>query len=138
MTRVLVIDGNKKLTDSVGMQCLEHGIALRMADTFCDGIRHLLETPVSLVLLDSGLAHLPGADLARLFDTVAPGVPVVVRVESGRGTDEQVRFELHGFRVVREPVDVLELVVKAERPARVVAPRPVDAAAALDAGCRHP
>lgn len=133
-----MIDGNKKLTESVGMQCLEHGIAVRMADTFCDGIRHLLETPVSVVLLDSGVTHLPGAELARLFDTVAPGVPVVVRVEAGQGMDEQVRFELHGFRVVREPVDVLDLVVKAERAARVVTSRPVDEAAALDAGCRQP
>ena len=135
MTRVLMIDGNGTLTKSVGMQCLEQGIAIRMADTFCEGVRHLLETPVSLIILSSRLAHLPGAELTRLFDTVAPGVPVVVRVEAGQGMDEQVRFELHGFRVVREPFDVLDLVVKAERPARIAVTRPVDAAAALEAVC---
>ena len=136
MTRVLLIDENRALTESVGMQCVEHGIAVRMDETFCEGVRHLLETPVSLIILSSGLVHLPGAELVRLFDTVAPGVPVVVRVEAGQGMDEQVRFELHGFRVVREPFDVLDLVVKAERPARVAMPRPVDAAAALEAMCR--
>ena len=107
-----------------------------MAATFCEGVRQLLETPVSLIILSSGLAQLPGAELARLLDTVAPGVPIAVRVEAGQGMDEQVRFELHGFRVVREPFDVLDLVVKAEGPARVAARRPVDAAAALDAVCR--
>ena len=91
---------------------------------------------MSLIILSSGLVHLPGAELARLFDTVAPGVPVVVRVEAGQGMDEQVRFELHGFRVVREPFDVLDLVAKAERPARVPLARPIDAAAALEAVCR--
>ena len=136
MTRVLMIDGNRRLTESVGMQCFDHGIAVRMADTFCEGVRHLLETPVSLIILSSGLVHLPGAELARLFDTVAPGVPVVVRVEAGQGIDEQVRFELHGFRVVREPFDVLDLVAKAERPARAAAPRPAAAAAAVEAACR--
>jgi hypothetical protein len=62
-------------------------------------------------------------------------VPVVVRVEAGKGIDEQVRFELHGFRAVREPFDVLDLVAKAERPARVVAPRPASASAAVEAVC---
>jgi len=49
--------------------------------------------------------------------------------------DEQVRFELHGFRVVREPFDVLDLLVKGERPARVVSPSPAMAAAAIEAVC---
>ena len=136
MTRVLLIDENRALTESVGMQCFDHGIAVRMADTFCEGVRHLLETPVSLIILSSGLVRLPGAELARLFDTVAPGVAVVVRVEAGQGMDEQVRFELHGFRVVREPFDVLDLVAKAEPLARVGAPRPTAAAAAVEAACR--
>jgi hypothetical protein len=62
-------------------------------------------------------------------------VPVVVRVEAGQGIDEQVRFELNGFRAVREPFDVLDLVAKAERPGRVVAPRPAAAAAAVESVC---
>jgi DNA-binding response OmpR family regulator len=136
MTRVLMIDENRTLTESVGMRCFEQGIAVRMADTFCEGVRHLLETPVSLILLSSAVVHLPGAELTRLFDTVAPGVPVVVRVGAGRGMDEQVRFELHGFRAVREPFDVLDLLAKAERPARVAARRPAAAAAAVEAACR--
>lgn len=136
MTRVLMIDGNRALSGSVGMQCFDHGIAVRMADTFCEGVRQLLETPVSLIILSSGLVHVPGAELARLFDIVAPGVPVVVRVEAGQGMEEQVRFELQGFRVVREPFDVLDLVAKAERPARAAAPRPAAAVAAVEAACR--
>ncbi len=135
MTRVLMIDGNRKLTESVGRQCLEQSIAIRMADTLCEGVRQLLETPVSLVLIHSALVHLPGAELARLFETVAPGVPVVVRVETGQAIDEQVRFELHGFHVVREPFDVLDLLAKAERPARVVLPDPAVAAAAVETAC---
>src|SRR3989304_205619 len=124
MTRLLMIDGNDTLTEAVGMQCFDHGIAVRMADTFCEGVRHLLETPVSLIILSAGLVHLPGAELARLFDTVAPGVPGGVRVAAGQGIAQQGRSERRGFRVVREPFDVLALVAKAERPARAAAPRP--------------
>jgi DNA-binding response OmpR family regulator len=136
MTRVLMIDGNHALTTAVGMQCLEQGIAVRMTGDLCDGVRQMLETPVSLVIVSSGLAHLSGAELAKLFDTIAPGVPVVIRVDAGETMDEQVRFELHGFRVVREPFDVLDLVVKGERPARRTVPSPVVAAAAVEAACR--
>jgi hypothetical protein len=59
----------------------------------------------------------------------------VVRVGTEEGMDEQVRFELHGFRVVREPFDVFELLVKAERPARAVSSTPAVAAAAVETAC---
>jgi DNA-binding response OmpR family regulator len=135
MARVLMIDGNRKLTESVGKQCLEQRIPIRMADTFCEGIRQLLDVPASLVLLDAELARLPGAELAKLFEAIAPGVPVAVRLESGQGVDVQVKFELHGFRVVREPFDVVDLLAKSSLSARVVQPNPSVAAAAVEAAC---
>jgi DNA-binding response OmpR family regulator len=136
MTRVLIIDGNRPLTESVGLQCLEHGMAVRMTDSFCEGLHQMLETPVSLVIVSSSLVHLSSAELSKLFDTIAPGVPVVVRLDAGHTMDEQVHFELHGFRVVREPFDVADLVVKGERPPRRVAPSRNAAAAAVEAACR--
>ena len=75
MTRVLMIDGNRALTESVGLQCLEHGMAVRMTDTFLDGLRQMLETPVSLVIVSSSLVHLSSGELAKLFDTIAQGFP---------------------------------------------------------------
>ena len=135
MTRVLMIDGDSALTEAVGMQCLERGIAIRMAPSLCEGARQLLETPVSLILVSAGLVHVSGAELTRVLDAAAPGVPVLIRVDTAQGVDEQVRFELDGFRVVREPFDILDLVAKAERPARVIAPRASAARAAVEALC---
>src|SRR4029453_11032540 len=89
MTRVLMIDENRALTESVGLQCLEHGMAVRMADTFCDGLRQVLQTPVSLVIVASGLVHLSAGELAKLFDMIAPGVPVVVRLGARHTMDDQ-------------------------------------------------
>jgi DNA-binding response OmpR family regulator len=106
-----------------------------MTDTFCEGIRQLLDVPASLVLLSADLVRLPGAELAKLFETIAPGVPVVVRVESGQGMDVQVKFELHGFRVVREPFDIGDLLAKSLVSARIVQPSPSAAAAAVEAAC---
>ena len=136
MTRVLMIDENHALTESVGLQCLAEGVAIRMADAFCDGVRQLLETPVSLVIVSSSLVRISPRELAQLFDTLTPGVPVVVRVGGDPSMDEEVRFELEGFRVVHEPFDVQELLVKGETPARRVAPSAAAAAAVLEALCR--
>lgn len=136
MTRVLMIEENHALTESVGLQCLEQGIATRMAAAFCDGVRQLLETPVSLIIVSSSLVPVSPRELAKHLDTLAPGVPVVVHVDAAQTVDEQVRFELEGFRVVREPFDVHELLVKGETPARRGAPSPAAAAAALEVLCR--
>ena len=78
MTRVLMIDGDRALAQSVAMACIEGGVAIRLAETLCEGVRCMLESPVSVVLVDSGVLRLSGSDQARLFDTVAPGVPVAV------------------------------------------------------------
>src|SRR4029453_8701455 len=99
MTRVLMIVGKRGLTGLVGLKCLEQEMAVRMPDTFCDGLRQMLETPVSLVIVSSSLVHLSSGELAKLFDTIAPGVPVVARLDAGHTDaghtiDEQARFEL--------------------------------------------
>jgi hypothetical protein len=104
-----MIDGNRTLTESVGMQVSTTASrsgwpipSARSAPAARDS--RVADHPVL------SLVHLPGPSSTRLFDTVAPGVPVMVRVQAGQGMDEQVRFELHGFSIVREPFDVLDLV----------------------------
>jgi DNA-binding response OmpR family regulator len=136
MTRILMIDTNQALAEAVGSQCLKHGIAVRFAGDLCEGLRHLLDTPVSLVVLEAARVRLSNVDLVQLFETVIPGIPVVIRLDAEGVMYEQVRYELHGFRVIREPFDVRELLAKAERPLRAVMPRPAQAAAAIKAACR--
>jgi len=129
-------DGHGALTDAVGLKCVEQGIAVRISGAFCAGLRLLLETPVSLIIVSSDLVTMPAGKLAELFDVVAPDVPVVIRLTPGRTMDEQVTFELHGFRVVREPLDVQDLVVKGERAARSAASGDTAARVAVEAACR--
>ena len=136
MTRILMIDTNQTLAETVGSQCLKHGIAVRFSDDLCEGLRQLLDTPVSLVLLEAARLPRSNVDLVRLLEAVIPGIPVVIRLDAEGAMDEQVRYELHGFRVIREPFDVRELLAKAERPVRGVMPRPAQAAAAIKAACR--
>ena len=67
----------------------------------------------------SGTLRLAGADRGRLFETVAPGVPVVVTVPAGTRVEEHVQFELQGFRVLAKPFapeDVLDKIDWAAEP----------------------
>jgi DNA-binding response OmpR family regulator len=87
-----------------------------------------------LVLVDAGVLRLAGPDQARLFDAVAPGVPVVLAVDAGARVEERVAFELKGFHVVSRPFALPDLLAKVERPTKV-APARDGARAQVEALC---
>src|SRR4030095_16210863 len=62
MNRILLIDRDRTLGASLGMACLERGIAIRMAETFCEGVRYLMDFPITAVLVDGALLHAAGVD----------------------------------------------------------------------------
>lgn len=124
MTRVLMIDGDRAFAQSIAMSCISAGIAVRLAETLCEGVRYMMNGPVSVVLIDSALMRLSGGDQVRLFDAVAPGVPVVVLVQAGTSVEETVKLQLQGFRVVVKPFEVQDVLAKVELPARSSRARP--------------
>jgi DNA-binding response OmpR family regulator len=123
MNRMLTIDDNRSRAQELAMECLEHGVAVRMAESVCEGVRYLLDAPASLVLVDAGVLRMAGPDQARLFDAVAPGVPVVLAVDAGARVEDRVAFELKGFHVVSRPFALPDLLAKVERPGKVVPAR---------------
>ena len=135
MHRVLLIEPDRVISQSVGMRCLSNGIAVRVTDTLCEGVRYLLEAPVSAVVVDAGLIRLSPAEQARLFEAVAPGVPVVVTVKPNAPMEEHVRFEVEGFIVAVKPVDPVDLLAKLEPMSRRLVPAVRDAAARVQALC---
>lgn len=134
MNRVLTIDDNRSRAQDLVMECLEHGVAVRVAESLCEGVRYLLDAPASLVLVDAGVLRMAGPDQARLFDAVAPGVPVVLAVDAGARVEDRVAFELKGFHVVSRPFALPDLLAKVERPAKI-APARDGARAQVEALC---
>jgi len=84
----------------------------------------MMEGPVAVVLIDSALMRLSSHDQVRLFDAVAPGVPVTVLVPEGTTVEETVKLQVQGFQVVAKPFEVRDLLAKVERPARPSRARP--------------
>jgi DNA-binding response OmpR family regulator len=114
MRRVLLIDNDRPMNHAFSVRCLEEGTAVRIAETLCEAVRYLVESPVSVVVVDAGLIRLAPAEQAQVFEMVAPGVPVVVMVKANAPMEEHVRFEIEGFRVMAKPVDPGELLAKVE------------------------
>ena len=134
MTRVLLIDGNRASAQSMAMSCIVDGIAVRLAETLCEGVRYMMEGPVSVVLIDSALLRLSGHEQVKLFDAVAPGVPVAVLVPEGTAVEETVKLQVRGFQVVARPFEIRDLLTKVERPVRLPRARP-GAASQVEALC---
>ena len=64
----------------------------------------MMDGPVSVVLIDAALMRLSGREQVRLFDAVAPGVPVAVLVPEGTTVEETVKLQVQGFQVCRQAV----------------------------------
>ena len=134
MIRLLTIDGDRKRAQALAMECLEHRVAVRMAESLCEGVRYLLDAPVSLVLAEAGLLRMAKGDHVRLFEAVAPGVPVILTAAAGARVEDRVELELQGFHVVSRPFTLRDLLAKVELPAKAAAARR-DARARVETVC---
>ena len=113
MDRILVVDHDRGVAQQLGLQCLERGAGVVIAETLCDGVRALLSERVSVIAVDLRLMRMTPLEYAALFDRVAPGVPVVVVVPPEASLDSRVALELAGFRVLVRPVTAEEILDKA-------------------------
>lgn len=113
MERILVIDQDKGAMHEIGLACLTRGVGVVMAETVCEGVRALLSTPVTGIVVDQRLLRLTPREQATLFERVSPDVPVAVVVGPEAPLDVRVAYELAGFRVLARPVVVEELIEKA-------------------------
>jgi DNA-binding response OmpR family regulator len=134
MQRMLVIDDDREVIRELSLASVEHGIAMRFADTVCEGVRVLLDTPASVVLIDADAFRRSGGDQVRLFEKVAPGVPVVVLLPPQARVEDRVRYEAAGFTVAARPFQIAEILAKVE-PLGRPDPTPPEAAGEVEAFC---
>jgi DNA-binding response OmpR family regulator len=112
MNRVLMIDRDAATMQRLGLACLGRGVAVAMAENLCEGVRVLLSTPVSLVVVDQELLHFTPSENATLFARVAEGVPVTVVVRPDTPVEARVALEVQGFRVLTRPVSLEDVLDK--------------------------
>lgn len=114
MVRIVVIDTDREQGQALALAGARDGVAVRLAETVSEGVRYLLDEPVSAVLVDAGLIRLAAAEQARLFQSVTPGLAMVVLAAPDMRDEDRVRFQVEGFHVVGKPLDVREMLAKIE------------------------
>jgi DNA-binding NtrC family response regulator len=97
----------------LGLECLERGVGVVMAENLCEGVRVLLQASVSLVAVDAALLRLTPREHATLFERVAPEVPVVVIVRPDAHLETRVAYEVLGFKTLTRPLTAEDLLDKA-------------------------
>lgn len=117
MRRILLIDGDRAGMQRIGLECLERGVAVVMAETLCEGVRALLDTSVSLVVADARLLRLSPRESAVLLERVAPGAEIVAACGPEIPLETRVAYEVAGFRTVSRPLVTDDLLAKGTLPA---------------------
>ena len=115
MKRILLIDQNPSLMQRLGLECLERGVGVVMAENLCEGVRVLLQVSVSLIAVDAALLRLTAREHATLFDRVAPDVPVAVVFRPDAPLESRVAYEVLGFKTLTRPLAAEDLLDKAAR-----------------------
>jgi len=116
MKRVLLIDQDRGAMQRLGLSCLERGVGVAMAENLCEGVRALLEAPVSFIAAEAALLRLTPREHAALFDRVAPGVPVLVVFRPEAPLDIRVAYEVLGFKTLTRPLSAEDLIEKTAGP----------------------
>jgi len=112
-TRVLVIDDNSDVRESLRWLLESEGYSVSVAANGVEGLRLQRKQPADLVVTDIYMPEQDGIETLWKFREEFPSVPIIVMSGGGaaRGTDYLlVAQELGAKKTLRKPLDPQELI----------------------------
>lgn len=115
--RVLLVDDDPAVRDSVALVLTEAGFAVEEAANGVEAMRQLEQQLPDLVITDILMPHKEGIECIREIRSLAPDVPVIAISGGGGGQADYLRMAglLGAAAVLAKPFDPQELVVLARR-----------------------
>ena len=113
ITRVLVIDDNSDIRDTLRWLLEGEGYAVSVAANGLEGLRLQRNEPADVVVTDIFMPEQDGIETLWKFREEFPNVPIVVMSGGGaaRGTDYlSVARELGATKTLKKPLDPQELI----------------------------
>ena len=86
--RLLVIEDDESLRESLCRQLVEEGFGVERAGDGREGLYYALEYPVDLAIIDLGLPELPGLDLIRQVREQGKTYPILILTARDRWQDK--------------------------------------------------
>ncbi len=107
--RLLVIEDDSTLLESLAEQLSEAGYAVERAANGKEGLYYALEFPVDLAIIDLGLPEMSGLDLIREVRKQGKTYPILILTARGRWQDKVEGLEAGADDYVVKPFHFEEL-----------------------------
>jgi two-component system, OmpR family, response regulator RegX3 len=109
VTRVLVVDDEPAIRDTVGYALRQEGFEVAARDDGEGGLKAALEEDFDLVILDLMLPDIPGTEVCRRLRAESP-VPIVMLTAKSAEVDRVLGLEIGADDYVAKPFSMAELV----------------------------
>jgi signal transduction histidine kinase len=112
--RILIVDDDAVLLDSLARTLAEEGHAVTQANGGQAGVEAFLEAqrsqrPFAVVITDLGMPHVDGHRVASVVKAASPATPVFLLTGWGQGLPAEGGMPLHVDRVLTKPPKLREL-----------------------------
>ncbi len=111
MSRVLLIDDDRKLAQLLRAYCLRFGLELEAAHHPQEGLARLRRGAVGLIILDVMLPDIDGFELCRRI-RLESDLPIIMLTARGELSDKVVGLELGADDYLAKPFEPRELVAR--------------------------
>ena len=109
MTKVLVVDDEPALRDTLGYALRQEGFEVELREDGDSGLAAALEDGIDLVILDLMLPGLPGTEVCRRLRAES-AIPIVMLTAKGAELDRVLGLEIGADDYVTKPFSMAELV----------------------------
>jgi two-component system response regulator RegX3 len=109
MTRILVVDDEPALRDTLSYALRQEGFEVELRADGDSGLAAALENGFDLVILDLMLPGLPGTEVCRRLRAESP-IPIVLLTAKGAELDRVVGLEIGADDYVTKPFSMAELI----------------------------
>jgi two-component system response regulator PhoP len=110
--RVLLIEDDTRLVESLGGQLREAGFAVDVSTDGIDGLYAGEEFPIDLAIIDLGLPELPGLDVIRKLRERGRDFPILVLTARSDWQDKVAGLEAGADDYVTKPFRMEELMAR--------------------------
>ena len=109
MTRILVVDDEPAIRDTVGYALRQEGFEVAARDDGAGGLEAALEEDFDLVILDLMLPDIPGTEVCRRLRAESP-VPIVMLTAKSAEVDRVLGLEIGADDYIAKPFSMAELL----------------------------
>jgi two-component system response regulator RegX3 len=109
MTRVLVVDDEPALRDTLSYALRQEGFDVELREDGDSGLEAALEDPFDLVILDLMLPGTPGSEVCRRLRAES-AIPIVMLTAKGAELDRVMGLEIGADDYVTKPFSMAELI----------------------------